>query len=249
MTGCGTAVDAASRGLSVALVEAGDFAEGTSSRSSKMVHGGLRYLQQREFRLVYENLHERQRLLENAPHLVRPLPFLIPLFGKDGVVAKAVARSYRTALWLYDVTGGWRIGRRHQRLTRAEVVDDFPSLDVERLVAGFMYWDAKGDDAVRIVMRDPGDVPSAADAMRAMATAVGAQAEFEVAIADGDALLLTLNPAALKARAEEVFAARERGEPTVPTTIAREKATNPFLRAGDAARFAAVRAAKDAFKG
>lgn len=147
MTGAGTALDAASRGLRVALVEKGDLAEGTSSKSSKMAHGGLRYLQQRELRLVYENLHERQRLLENAPHLVRPLPFLVPLFGRDGVVSKAVARSYRTALWLYDATGGVRIGRRHRRLTKTEVLDDFPSLDVERLVAGFRYWDARGDDA------------------------------------------------------------------------------------------------------
>jgi glycerol-3-phosphate dehydrogenase len=112
-----------------------------------MAHGGLRYLQQRELRLVYENLHERQRLLENAPHLVRPLPFLVPLFGRDGVVSKAVARSYRTALWLYDATGGVRIGRRHRRLTKQEVLEDFPSLDVERLVAGFRDWDARGDDA------------------------------------------------------------------------------------------------------
>jgi glycerol-3-phosphate dehydrogenase len=147
MTGCGTAVDAASRGLSVALVEAGDFAEGTSSRSSKMVHGGLRYLQQREFRLVYENLHERQRLLRNAPHLVRPLPFLIPLFGRDGVVSRAVARSYKTALWLYDLTGGVRIGKRHKEISREEVVRHFPTLDVSSLVAGFLYYDARGDDA------------------------------------------------------------------------------------------------------
>ena len=147
MTGCGTAVDAASRGLSVALVEAGDFAEGTSSRSSKMVHGGLRYLQQREFRLVYENLHERQRLLENAPHLVRPLPFLIPLFGSDGVVSRAVARSYKSALWLYDLTGGIRIGKRHREISRDEVVRHFPTLDVSSLVAGFLYYDARGDDA------------------------------------------------------------------------------------------------------
>ena len=67
------------RGLRTALVEKGDFASGTSSKSSKLVHGGLRYLQQREFRLVYENLAERQRLLVNAPHLVTRLPFLIPL--------------------------------------------------------------------------------------------------------------------------------------------------------------------------
>ncbi|MEI8127681.1 MAG: FAD-dependent oxidoreductase, partial [Actinomycetota bacterium] len=81
MTGAGVALDAAQRGLRVALIDGGDFASGTSSKSSKMVHGGLRYLQQKEFRLVYENLRERQRLMKNAPHLVRILPFLIPLFG------------------------------------------------------------------------------------------------------------------------------------------------------------------------
>lgn len=147
MTGTGVALDAATRGLSVALVERDDFASGTSSKSSKMVHGGLRYLQQREFRLVYENLHERQRLLDNAPYLVRPLPFLIPLFGKDGVVSKTVARSYKTALWLYDVTGGVRIGKRHKEISRDEVVKHLPSLDVSHLVAGFLYYDARGDDA------------------------------------------------------------------------------------------------------
>src|ERR1017187_4431616 len=78
ITGAGVALDAASRGLKTALVEKNDFASGTSSKSSKMIHGGLRYLQHREFRLVYENLAERQRLLDNAPHLVSPLPFLIP---------------------------------------------------------------------------------------------------------------------------------------------------------------------------
>ena len=98
MTGTGVALDAASRGLRVALVEKDDFASGTSSKSSKMAHGGLRYLQQREFRLVYENLAERQRLLDNAPHLITPLPFLIPLFGHEGVVSKTVARSYSWAL-------------------------------------------------------------------------------------------------------------------------------------------------------
>ena len=118
VTGAGVALDAASRGLRTALVEKGDFASGTSSKSSKMVHGGIRYLQQREFRLVYENLAERQRLLDNAPHLVSPLPFLIPLFGSDGVVSKTVARSYSSALWLYDLTGGWRIGSATARWTR-----------------------------------------------------------------------------------------------------------------------------------
>src|SRR5215213_4219793 len=82
ITGTGIALDAASRGLRTALVERRDLASGTSSKSSKLVHGGLRYLQQREFRLVYEALAERQRLRLTAPHLVRLLPFLMPMFGR-----------------------------------------------------------------------------------------------------------------------------------------------------------------------
>jgi glycerol-3-phosphate dehydrogenase len=147
MTGAGVALDAASRGLKVALIDAGDIASGTSSKSSKMVHGGLRYLQKKEFRLVYENLRERQRLLENAPFLVRPLPFLIPLFGKNGVASKALVRGYATALRLYDLTGGWRIGQRYRRLTKQEALSHLPSLNVDRLVAGFLYFDARADDA------------------------------------------------------------------------------------------------------
>src|ERR1700684_2162380 len=118
MTGAGVALDAASRGLRVALIDSADVASGTSSKSSKMVHGGLRYLQQREFRLVRENLRERQRLLENAPFLVRPIPFLVPLFGRNGVASKALARGYATALRIYELSGGWRIGKRHRKLTR-----------------------------------------------------------------------------------------------------------------------------------
>jgi glycerol-3-phosphate dehydrogenase len=151
VTGAGVALDAASRGLRTALVEKGDFASGTSSKSSKMVHGGIRYLQQREIRLVYENLAERQRLLENAPHLVSPLPFLIPLFGRDGVVSKTVARSYATALWLYDLTGGIRIGSRHRRVGKAEALAHLPTLRTDHLVAGFLYFDARADD-VRLTL-------------------------------------------------------------------------------------------------
>jgi glycerol-3-phosphate dehydrogenase len=147
ITGAGVALDAASRGLTTALVERDDFASGTSSKSSKMIHGGLRYLQQHEYRLVYENLAERQRLLDNAPHLVSPLPFLIPLFGREGVVNRSVARVYRTALWLYDLTGGMRIGRRHERVSREQALAHMPTLQADRLVAGFLYWDARADDA------------------------------------------------------------------------------------------------------
>ncbi len=147
MTGTGVAVDAAARGLNVALLDKGDVGSGTSSKSSKMVHGGLRYLQQREFRLVYENLHERQRLLENAPFLVTPLPFLIPLFGSNGVASKTLVRGYASALRFYDLSGGWRIGHRHARVTKDDVLAHFPTMRTERLVAGFLYYDARGDDA------------------------------------------------------------------------------------------------------
>ncbi len=147
ITGAGVALDAAARGLKTALVERADFAGGTSSKSSKLVHGGLRYLQQREVRLVYENLAERQRLLHNAPHLVAPLPFLIPLFGSDGVVNQAVSRAYSSALWLYDLTGGLRIGRRHRRIGIEEALAHVPTLRADRLVAGFIYYDARTDDA------------------------------------------------------------------------------------------------------
>jgi len=147
MTGAGVALDAASRGLRVALIDSGDIASGTSSKSSKMVHGGLRYLQQREFRLVYENLRERQRLLENAPFLVRPLPFLVPLFGRNGVASKAMVKGYSTALRLYELSGAWRIGLRHRKITRDEALAHLPTLNIDRLVAGFIYYDARGDDA------------------------------------------------------------------------------------------------------
>ena len=147
ITGAGVALDAASRGLRTALVERDDFASGTSSKSSKLVHGGLRYLQQKEIVLVYENLAERQRLLDNAPHLVSPLPFLIPLFGKEGAVNKAVARIYNNALWLYDLTGGVRIGKLHKRVSREEAIAHMPTLDTRKLVAGFLYYDAQADDA------------------------------------------------------------------------------------------------------
>ncbi len=147
ITGAGVALDAAARGLHTAMVDRADFASGTSSKSSKLIHGGLRYLQQREFGLVYEALAERQRLLDNAPHLVRLLPFLIPLFGKGGVVNKTVEGAYSTALWLYDLTGGLRIGKRHRRIGRDQIAADFPSLATDRLVAGFLYWDAQADDA------------------------------------------------------------------------------------------------------
>jgi glycerol-3-phosphate dehydrogenase len=147
ITGAGVALDAASRGLRTALVERDDLASGTSSKSSKLVHGGLRYLQNGDVRLVYEALRERQRLRRNAPHLVRLLPFLIPLFSKDGLINPKVARALGSAMWMYDLTGGARIGKLHKRLKKAKAVEHMPTLPVERLAGAYLYYDAAADDA------------------------------------------------------------------------------------------------------
>ncbi len=142
ITGAGVALDAASRGLSVALVERDDFASGTSSASSKLVHGGLRYVSQGELGLVAQALTERRRLLENAPHLVRPLPFVLPLAG-----GSAAARSVGTALWLYDLAGGARIGQVHRRLTMTETRSRVPALRADAFRRAYLYLDAHADDA------------------------------------------------------------------------------------------------------
>ena len=148
ITGAGVALDAAARGLRTALVERDDFASGTSSKSSKLIHGGLRYLQQGDIRLVYEALHERQRLRHNAPHLVQLLPFLIPAFtGRDGVVPKGLWRALGTAMWMYDLTGGARIGKLHKRLSKEDVLEYMPTLPGDRLAGGYLYYDAAADDA------------------------------------------------------------------------------------------------------
>jgi glycerol-3-phosphate dehydrogenase len=147
ITGLGVAVDAASRGLTTALVERHDFASGTSSKSSKLIHGGLRYLQQGEVRLVYEALRERQRLMRNAGYLVEVLPFMIPILTKDGLISRRIARALGSALWMYDVTGGLRIGRFHRRLRKAKAAAHLPSMDQRRLASAYVYYDARADDA------------------------------------------------------------------------------------------------------
>ena len=147
ITGAGVALDAASRGLRTALVERDDFASGTSSKSSKLVHGGLRYLQNGDIRLVYEALRERQRLRHNAPHLVRLLPFLIPIFSKDGLINPKVARALGSAMWMYDLTGGARIGKLHKRLKKHKAVEHMPTLPEGRLAGAYLYYDAAADDA------------------------------------------------------------------------------------------------------
>jgi glycerol-3-phosphate dehydrogenase len=160
VTGAGAALDAASRGLSVALVEARDLAAGTSSRSSKLIHGGLRYLEQLDFGLVAEALHERGLLASRlAPHLVRPVPFLVPL-PSTSLPKRAWQRAYYgSGVALYDafasmaglsdrirgeVTRGMPL---HRHLTRAAARRRFPSLRESAIAGAIQYWDGQVDDA------------------------------------------------------------------------------------------------------
>jgi glycerol-3-phosphate dehydrogenase len=147
ITGAGCALDAATRGLRVALVEANDFASGTSSKSSKLVHGGLRYLQRGELRLVYEGLAERELVRRNAPHLVHLVPFLLPVFHGRGLIDRRLARGLGIAMWGYDLTGGFRAGKLHERLSKADALARFPTLDERHLDHAYVYYDAHTDDA------------------------------------------------------------------------------------------------------
>jgi glycerol-3-phosphate dehydrogenase len=143
ITGAGVALDAALRGLRVALIDKGDFASGTSSVSSKLVHGGLRYLEHAQFRLVYEALHERRLLLHNAPHLVRPLRFLLPFYRG----ARLRPWQWRLGLTLYDLLAGPGNIRRSRPLSALEISRILPGLRRAGLLGGAEYFDAQMDDA------------------------------------------------------------------------------------------------------
>ncbi|GBD84022.1 aerobic glycerol-3-phosphate dehydrogenase [bacterium BMS3Abin02] len=149
ITGTGAALDAVSRGLSVGLIEQRDLASGTSSRSSKLIHGGLRYLEQLNFRLVWEALHERGLLLDRiAPHLVRPVSFLYPL------THRVWERLYVGAgVIMYDLFARAGVNPLpwHRQLSRRRAIELFPSLRKDSLVGAIRYWDAQEDDA-RFVM-------------------------------------------------------------------------------------------------
>jgi glycerol-3-phosphate dehydrogenase len=159
ITGAGVALDAAARGLSVALVERSDFAEGTSSRSTKLVHGGLRYLPMLDIRLVREDLVERGRLLRNAPHLVRPLPFVLPLYEGarrplglrlPGLLQPWLPLGLRCGLWAYDrlaAAGPARGLPRHRRLSEDAAVLLVPPMRRRGLRSAYLYYDAAADDA------------------------------------------------------------------------------------------------------
>ncbi|HXU85925.1 MAG TPA: glycerol-3-phosphate dehydrogenase/oxidase [Verrucomicrobiae bacterium] len=143
IVGSGAALDAATRGLRVGLVERTDIAVGTSSRSSRLIHGGLRYLEQYRFGLVREALTERSRILHLAPHLVTIEPLLFPLFGLP-VVTRAF---YQAGMTLYDVLGARKDGGWHRHLSVPEVIALAPAMRRERLRGGLLFHDGVEDDA------------------------------------------------------------------------------------------------------
>lgn len=160
ITGAAAARDAARRGYRTALVEARDFAEGTSSRSSRLIHGGLRYLEQFEFDLVFEASQERRTLLQIAPHLVRPLEFVFPIY-ESGRVGKL---KLDAGMWLYDALSLFRNIERHQMLDTEEVLAREPGLLSEGLLGGARYFDAQVDDARMVLTTVAGAVAAGAAA-------------------------------------------------------------------------------------
>lgn len=141
ITGAGIAQDAASRGMQVALVERSDFASGTSSRSSKLIHGGLRYLAQGDFRVTYESCAERALLARLAPHLVQPRDFLVPVYSWSYGVQLVMG------LWLYDIISSKQKSPFHKRINLNEVVRLAPMIKQDGLLVGYLYHDCKTNDA------------------------------------------------------------------------------------------------------
>lgn len=153
--GAGIARDAALRGLKILLVEKGDFGSGTSSRTSKIVHGGIRYLEQGEFGLVFESLRERFILQKIAPHLVYPLPFLIPVYQNGPRPLWMI----RAGLWLYDLLSLFKNKERYRVIKREEVLKLLPTIQPEGLVGGGVYYDSQMNDA-RLVLENILDAKS-----------------------------------------------------------------------------------------
>ena len=142
INGAGVARDAASRGMRVALVEAKDFSEGTSSRSSKLIHGGLRYLENFDFHLVFEALSERALLFEIAPHLVHPLRFMIPLYKNSRVGPFKMGLG----MWLYDTLALFQTPEMHEYFPKEKALKQIPILKSKELRGAFLYSDAYMDD-------------------------------------------------------------------------------------------------------
>ena len=147
ITGAGIALDAASRGATVGLVEGRDFASGTSSKSSKLVHGGLRYLEQREFSLMREACTERDLLRRLAPHLVEPIPFVLP------VSHRSTRAKFGVGLWAYDALASFRNMKIHKHIDPDEAEELVPPLPKGKVRGGYLFYDCKNDD-VRLVMEN-----------------------------------------------------------------------------------------------
>ena len=143
ITGTGVAREAALRGLSVALVDRADIASGTSSRSSRLVHGGVRYLEHGHVRMVFESSRERRTLLRIAPHLVRPLAFTWPVYRG----ARLPRWKVTAGLALYDALALFRNVGRHERLNARRLLEREPALLETGLTGGTGYWDASTDDS------------------------------------------------------------------------------------------------------
>ncbi len=143
ITGAGIAQDAAARGMRTLLLEKGDFASGTSSKSTKLIHGGLRYLQSLQFAVTLESVRERQRQQKLAPHLVHAVPFVIPLYRGQNLKNLKVS----IGLWIYDLMAGFAGNRFHKRIATAEVLRRCPGIRREGLVGGLLYYDCRTDDA------------------------------------------------------------------------------------------------------
>ena len=156
VTGAGVALDAAARGYKVALVEKADFASGTSSKSTKLAHGEIRYLPQFDFALVHEALIERGLMFQNAPFLVEPLGFVLPIYkgdrhpvGMPFTTPGGIGLSFilGIGLWMYDTMAGRRNPKRHRHLSREKVMKLAPALVTEGLKEGFIYYDGQTNDA------------------------------------------------------------------------------------------------------
>src|SRR4051812_27184741 len=143
ITGCGIARDAVLRGLTVALVEMNDFASGTSSRSSRLVHGGVRYLEHGYLHLVFEASAERRRLLRLAPHLVRPLKFTWPVYRG----ARVPIWKLGAGLMLYDLLALFKNAGHHRLFSAGWITRQQPAIRAEGLVGGATYYDAATDDS------------------------------------------------------------------------------------------------------
>ena len=150
INGAGIARDAAMRGLRVLLLDKSDIGSGTSSWSTRLIHGGLRYLEHWEFGLVRESLRERESLLRIAPHLIRPIPILIPIY-KDGSRGRATIRIGMVA---YDLLSFDKSLPRHRLLSRTQTLDKSPGLNPEGLVGGALYYDCQVEFAERLVVEN-----------------------------------------------------------------------------------------------